>query len=435
MPARKSCNLNMIRSRIPTVIREACRQVSEALEPDGLWQEEKSPGYKERRKLLQLDGLCEYCRKAPADTIDHFMPLVINGRPTPFCNDIWNAIPACKDCNSSKGNRTQSAWLLSGCKKNPVRDCPDTRKVVLEKFARYEEAFRKYCLVKHVDDEWYSEINQRIRTFMDKLQTDVNAHREVVAKSVVRGITVSTMMPRVKVSKQWRRSRRWRQGHDDRDNIATSVPDDKLNCPLKDEDKAAILARPGPITRLKARLCLQAVEKVVPKPLRQEPEEPTTTTTVIVEEKGVDGKLLNPVPTPAPDGRRSSDHHPDHPVDHRKGTSLAHTKPKTQPGSKEAQDRVSRQSRPPSPCPSHRNKRVLQHERYRVDVQHQHQQQQQQRLLLQRQQPHQQQHLRRSARILSFGQPRRPVRYSPPQTPVRRARAATTTARRLGGDK
>lgn len=50
-------------------------------------------------------GMCAYCRKNKADTIDHVTPLTKGGT-----NDVGNLVPACFSCNSKKGNKSIWAW-------------------------------------------------------------------------------------------------------------------------------------------------------------------------------------------------------------------------------------------------------------------------------------------------------------------------------------
>lgn len=49
--------------------------------------------------LTKNDGRCVYCGD-PADTIDHVIPRSKGGT-----DDLDNLVPACRDCNSRKGNR------------------------------------------------------------------------------------------------------------------------------------------------------------------------------------------------------------------------------------------------------------------------------------------------------------------------------------------
>lgn len=51
------------------------------------------------RVLAKNGGRCVYCGD-PADTIDHVIPKSKGGT-----DDLDNLVPACRDCNSRKGNR------------------------------------------------------------------------------------------------------------------------------------------------------------------------------------------------------------------------------------------------------------------------------------------------------------------------------------------
>lgn len=55
--------------------------------------------------MEQFEGLCVYCRIAPATTWDHVTPVSRGGRTEP-----GNIVPACKPCNSSKRDRDVVEW-------------------------------------------------------------------------------------------------------------------------------------------------------------------------------------------------------------------------------------------------------------------------------------------------------------------------------------
>ncbi|MDP1821888.1 MAG: HNH endonuclease signature motif containing protein [Archangium sp.] len=54
---------------------------------------------------LQLDGLCWYCRLAPADSLDHILPQVENPL---FAVHSSNLVPACTKCNRKKNARNRN---------------------------------------------------------------------------------------------------------------------------------------------------------------------------------------------------------------------------------------------------------------------------------------------------------------------------------------
>ena len=55
---------------------------------------------------------CIYCDK-PAETWDHLVGLVKDGRYSGYGHRIRNLVPCCKSCNSSKGNKDWEIWLRS----------------------------------------------------------------------------------------------------------------------------------------------------------------------------------------------------------------------------------------------------------------------------------------------------------------------------------
>lgn len=134
-----------------------------------------------RLGLLNMDGRCEYCERRDAMTTDHFMPLVKNSRPTGYCNDTWNSVPCCKECNSSKGGKTYDEWFSSQrCRLNPTRseDVSEATSARLrEKFARYHHHFTQNCERQtEVDRTWWDETSDSIDRYLSWLQQRVDAY-------------------------------------------------------------------------------------------------------------------------------------------------------------------------------------------------------------------------------------------------------------------
>jgi len=68
------------------------------------------------------DLLCIYCDR-PAETWDHIMAIVKDGKFSGYGHQVGNLIPCCKDCNSKKGNRDWKEFLIS--KRPNERTNPD----------------------------------------------------------------------------------------------------------------------------------------------------------------------------------------------------------------------------------------------------------------------------------------------------------------------
>ena len=136
-----------------------------------------------RSCLLNNDGKCEYCENQSAETMDHFRPLVIKSAPSGYCNDAWNLIPACYQCNSSKGNRFFQDWLMSDAKLNPVRSNPELRAKILTKFHIYDKIFEKRHQKVVVDPTWFKSVEHDVKLFLEGLQTKLQAQQKIIAIS------------------------------------------------------------------------------------------------------------------------------------------------------------------------------------------------------------------------------------------------------------
>jgi hypothetical protein len=58
------------------------------------------------------DLFCVYC-DLPAETWDHIMAVVKDGKFSGYGHQVGNLIPCCKDCNSKKGNRDWKTFLIA----------------------------------------------------------------------------------------------------------------------------------------------------------------------------------------------------------------------------------------------------------------------------------------------------------------------------------
>lgn len=134
-----------------------------------------------RSCLLNNDGKCEYCEEQSAETMDHFRPLVIKSAPSGYCNDAWNLVPACYQCNSSKGNRFFDDWLASDAKLNPVRSKPELRAKILTKFRIYDKIFEKRHQKVVVDPAWFKSVEHDVKLFLEGLSSKLQAQQQIIA--------------------------------------------------------------------------------------------------------------------------------------------------------------------------------------------------------------------------------------------------------------
>jgi hypothetical protein len=58
------------------------------------------------------DIRCVYCN-GPAETWDHLVGLVKNGKFSGYGHTVGNLVPSCRICNSAKGNKEWKPFLLS----------------------------------------------------------------------------------------------------------------------------------------------------------------------------------------------------------------------------------------------------------------------------------------------------------------------------------
>jgi 5-methylcytosine-specific restriction endonuclease McrA len=177
----------LITSRKSTLIHEVSRQLAvfslqRAKTDSNQWRyrSESEAGLKAR--YLNLNGVCEYCETRKAVTLDHFYPIVRDRKPTVYGSDVWNCVPCCKECNSSKGGKTCAQWFASDTSRyNPcgTMSSHSTRKKVnlRKKFKRYDAVFQSRCHRREtVDSTWWTETGGIIDGFLENLQRRVDAY-------------------------------------------------------------------------------------------------------------------------------------------------------------------------------------------------------------------------------------------------------------------
>lgn len=84
------------------------------------------------QKSLEKGNICVYCGSTERISMDHIIPMSragVDPRVISLLDSVENCVPACKGCNSSKGDRDVFEWYES----NQYGDIP---KLVLSKFLK-----------------------------------------------------------------------------------------------------------------------------------------------------------------------------------------------------------------------------------------------------------------------------------------------------------
>jgi len=144
----------------------------------------------ESLRILEIDPentRCAYCGD-PSTQWDHLRPLVKDKLPTGYITEIHNLVPACGQCNQSKGNNYWGAWITSDA---PLS--PKSRNVKnLDKYIERLKAYEKWGNVKPINFEevvgptlWNQHWDNREKLFemMRKTQVTANEIKNVLGKS------------------------------------------------------------------------------------------------------------------------------------------------------------------------------------------------------------------------------------------------------------
>lgn len=164
MPNKKTPNF--MNNRWGTMVYESSRILGNPLNELTTLEDELL-----KSNILNMNGKCEYCEEKDASTMDHFMCLVKHSKPTEYCNDTWNLIPCCKDCNSSKGGKAFKEWSESSGPKNPFRNMDTIKKDRITcKFKEYKLLFDVHHIVKVYDHDMYDDIMNDLKRALFRAQ-------------------------------------------------------------------------------------------------------------------------------------------------------------------------------------------------------------------------------------------------------------------------
>ena len=133
-------------------------------------------------KILSIDVeniTCVYCGKE-ASSWDHFRPLVDNKEATGYITEIYNMVPACNTCNSSKGNQDWDKWIDGNSKRARNIENKDKHKEKIKNFVKYSN-----CKVSNVKEiiNTHNEISNKIIEYNKMRDEIINKLEEAQKKA------------------------------------------------------------------------------------------------------------------------------------------------------------------------------------------------------------------------------------------------------------
>ena len=163
-----------IRARKSTSIYEVCKELSRV--PSN--QPSTADKIKRKELLGYEDNCCAYCSKHIGKVNDrngdHFYPMVHNSRPTKYCDDFWNRVPCCKECNSSKTGKTFWEWtqkdVIKRSAKHPYRNKTEAEVfAIVARFQAFDEYAATQRYTKHVPEEQFAAIVAEVEAAIIRL--------------------------------------------------------------------------------------------------------------------------------------------------------------------------------------------------------------------------------------------------------------------------
>ncbi len=187
MKAYPKENNNAIINRASTIRNSFVHAVIPTMIDDYKKEEIKNKFFK-KYKESETDLECIYCGDK-ATSWDHFRPLVVDKKPTGYISDIYNFVPACSTCNSSKGNKKWDEWI-----EGKAKNCPKNRgiknlsgiKKNLEKFEEFTNKKTKN-IKDQLDIKWeeYQQLIDGINGIVDKLK-DAQKQADEIKKDILK---------------------------------------------------------------------------------------------------------------------------------------------------------------------------------------------------------------------------------------------------------
>lgn len=178
--------MSKISNRVSTLTYEVSKALAKVPHAERCDEEQ----CKKKLELLGCDiGRCVYCNAAlcgnKTNAGDHFYPMVKGGRPTEYCDDFWNIVPCCQNCNSCKGGKSFWEWtkeeVIARSRAHPYKlKTPEQLEEVIHRFRSFDEYATTRRYKKAVPLEQFDAISAKIKEALAEIVRDT----EILATSV-----------------------------------------------------------------------------------------------------------------------------------------------------------------------------------------------------------------------------------------------------------
>ena len=108
--------------------------------------------------------------------------------PTDACNDIWNIIPCCTTCNSSKGGKLFNDWIKSKSAKNPFKRMNSSKKnKIINKIQKFDNISINNRYYKSYDKKLMkdaiTDLNKALEIFQFRINTIKKSTKHIKGKN------------------------------------------------------------------------------------------------------------------------------------------------------------------------------------------------------------------------------------------------------------
>ena len=161
----------IIRARTSTITNAFVQSIIPVREP-------QDAEIMEVLRILEMEPdhvTCAYCGSPAVSTWDHFFPLVVDKLPTGYITEIYNLVPCCSSCNSSKGSKNWELWILNRFPESTERNRRIQHLSAYEHWGDNRRTKIDFVSLVHADD-WRTYWDKRAELFkkMEEAQSLAN---------------------------------------------------------------------------------------------------------------------------------------------------------------------------------------------------------------------------------------------------------------------